>query len=280
LTGTFVNVYGRLPITTNITTIAQFVVDDNPPFIASYPPASDIPDNNGPYSSNYRLFHLTSLSSDKSHVLTITPMAEQALWLDYITAGVGVDTSNPQDTGSSVPPPSSSTTPSATGIPTGAPAFSTKTAVTIAGAVVGGVILLVVAILSIIVYYRRRRRFTEYGKGIRRLRSHRIANYSPVPEENAVTLVPYTLEHLDTPTFSKVEQARMERAMGTDDDGVVAATLEPVASPSVRRSSNTRNNKKEHIQPVSASHQNQNVDSGIRGLAPLSEDLPPVYSKE
>jgi hypothetical protein len=152
--GTYVDVYGRLPITTGLVSIAEFTVDNGTPFISDYPPLMDISYNVATdTASNYRLYSNPYLSGG-IHTLVITPQAPNALWLDYAISGTGPDLINSGDTVTTFPAPPSSTISS-----TPSPSSSrhgTHTAEIIGGT--AGAICLVLVILGIIYCVRKRRR--------------------------------------------------------------------------------------------------------------------------
>jgi hypothetical protein len=161
-------VYGRLPDTTGLTSIAQFTVDNGPPFVSEYPPPSDVQyDPTLGTSSNYRLYSNTNLPSG-THTLVITAQAANALWLDYAIVGTGTDSLNAGDSVTTSPaaqgPTQTITTtawtggtrpyPTASGAATSPPSFSSSTRT-------AGAVCLVLAILGIVYYLRRRRRWNS-----------------------------------------------------------------------------------------------------------------------
>ena len=107
--GTYIDVYGRLPITTGLVSVAEFTVDNGTPFISDYPPLEDIPYNATlATASNYRLYYNPHLSAG-IHTLVIKPRAPYVLWLDYAIAGTGADLMNSGVTAINSPAPPSST---------------------------------------------------------------------------------------------------------------------------------------------------------------------------
>jgi hypothetical protein len=174
-------VYGRLPETTGLTSIAQFTVDNGPPFISEYPSPNGVEyDPTSETSSNYRLYSNTLLSSG-IHTLVITAQATNALWLDYAIVGTGADLSNAGDSVTTFPAPQGSTqtisnivstvgtTPysTASGAATSLSSLSsssTRTAA-IAGGTAGAVCF-VLAILVIVYCLRRRRRWNSDSNAV------------------------------------------------------------------------------------------------------------------
>jgi hypothetical protein len=150
--GAYIDVYGRLPITNDLVSIAEFTVDNGTPFISDYPPLTDIAYNaTTATASNYRLYSNPYLTAG-IHTLVITPQAPNALWLDYAIAGIGPDLISPGDTVATFPASPSSTissTPSSS---------SSMHGVDTADIVLGpaGTICLVLVIFGIIRFVRKR----------------------------------------------------------------------------------------------------------------------------
>jgi hypothetical protein len=169
-------VYGRLPQTTGLTSIAQFTVDNGPPFISEYPPPNGVEfDPTSETSSNYRLYSNPFLSSG-THTLVITAQAANALWLDYALIGTGADLSNAGDSVTTFPAPQAPTqTITSTASPGGTTPYSTASGAatspsslssssTRTAAIAGGTagaVCLVLAILGIVYFLRRRRRWNS-----------------------------------------------------------------------------------------------------------------------
>jgi hypothetical protein len=298
LIGTYVNVYGRLPYSTNITNVAQIVIDGGSPFIATYPSYTNIVfDATTDASSGYRLYHNPSLPSG-SHVMVITPAAEQALWLDYVTAGTGVDLSNPQDSagGSSSPsstpsaarspsPPSS--TPSAPGSPNRR-LPSSLVPVIVAGVTAGSIVLLALLAVGIFFCIRRKRKRRGITKNPDLLGNTDInATTNEIPEHRRNLLVtPYDNSHSDLMTSGEESEStgntgrwrireKPRVQIGTSTPS--AATI--VSPASAYPSSTALSYSGMPVTPTSIRH----TDSGIRGVIPtdsglLLEELPPLYS--
>jgi hypothetical protein len=107
--GTYIDVYGRLPITTDLVSVAEFTVDIGPPVMTDYPSPMNIAYNaTSATASNFRLYYNPHLSAE-IHMLVITPQAPYALWLDYAIAGTGTDLINAGDTVTTFAAPPSST---------------------------------------------------------------------------------------------------------------------------------------------------------------------------
>jgi hypothetical protein len=167
-TGTYIDVFGRLPITTDLVSIAEFTVDNGTPFMSDYPPLTDIAyDVATDTASNYRLYSNPYLSAG-IHTLVITPQAPNALWLDYAISGTGPDLINPGDTVINFPTPPSSTisgtrslggstpSPSRSDLSSSSSKHGTHTAEIVGGT--AGAICLVLVILGIIYCVRKRQR--------------------------------------------------------------------------------------------------------------------------
>jgi hypothetical protein len=160
--GTYIDVYGRLPITTGLVSIAEFTVDNGTPFMSDYPPLTDISYNaTAATASNYRMYSNPYLF-DGIHTLVITPQAPDALWLDYAISGTGPDLINSGDSVTNFPAPPSSTilgTPSPSRSDSSSSSSSsehgTHTAEIVGGTV--GAIFLVLVILGIVYCVRQRR---------------------------------------------------------------------------------------------------------------------------
>jgi hypothetical protein len=152
--GTYIDVYGRLPITNDLVSVAEFTVDNGTPFMSDYPPLTDIAYNAATATaSNYRLYSNPYLSAGV-HTLVITPQAPDVLWLDYAISGTGPDSIRPGDTVATFPAAPSSTissTPSSSSSMHGA-----HTADIVGGT--AGAICLILVILGIIYCVRKRRR--------------------------------------------------------------------------------------------------------------------------
>jgi hypothetical protein len=159
--GTFIDVYGRLPYTVNLTGLAQFVIDSGQPIVSNYPPLTSVYfDPTTLASSNYLLFHADSLTPGM-HSLDIMPLASDALWLDYVNSGTGLDTINSESpqlsTPSPVPSPVPTSTASSTSASSQATSSSKRTSIVVADGIAGGIVgLTLIAVL--IFFYRRRRR--------------------------------------------------------------------------------------------------------------------------
>jgi hypothetical protein len=164
-------VYGRLPETTGLTSIAQFTVDNGPPFISEYPPSNDDVqyDPISKASSNYRLYSNQFLSSGK-HTLIITAQAANALWLDYAIVGTGADLSNAGDSVTTFPASQGSTQTivstgktrpysTASGAASSPSSLSSSTRPAAIAGGTAGAICLALAILGIVYYLWRRRRW-------------------------------------------------------------------------------------------------------------------------
>jgi len=288
--GTFVNVYVRLPYRTNLTSIAQVVIDNGPPFVANYPQIADITfDSTTLTSSNYHLFH-DSFSSG-SHQLIITPMAEQALWLDYVTSGVGTDTSNPPASG---PPSSSSTTLTAMSMPSAASMTASNPSRTsepksgkggiIAGGTLGGIACLALIAFATFLWLRSRlRKHSTEEKPYADsdgLPAGAIVPFNAIPGD--VTLV--------TPYDLNIQDADNVHSSGSNEDAVLVregqggkaqvsipvgvTTSSPTPHPSTQQDSTTS-------PPPPPPPVRQHKDSGVRRLALATpEELPPVYSQK
>ena len=162
--------YGRLPKTTGLTSIAQFTVDNGPAFISEYPPPNSVEyDPISETSSNYRLYSNPFLLPGK-HTLVITAQAANALWLDYAIVGTNADLSNAGDSVTTFPAPQGPTQtttiilstggtphfPTASGAATRPSSSSTHTSAIAGG--IAGAICFVLVILGIAYYYSQRRR--------------------------------------------------------------------------------------------------------------------------
>jgi hypothetical protein len=279
--GTFVNIYVRLPYNTSLTTIAQVVIDNGAPIVVNYPQTAEVTfDPTTSASSGYKLFHGSFPSG--SHQLVITPLAEQALWLDYVTAGIGADTSNPLASGSSSSS-TSSTLPPAPSVT--APSSKTKTGI-IAGGALGGIACLALVAFVIFVWLRSRRRKDNTEKYFdNELPEGGIIPFNANP--NNSTLVPYNLglqdiggSNGDAPLVreGRREKARMlhygETAPPTSESSQITLSSTLPTTSGSRVSTNA-------LAAPRTSSLKQHQDSGIRGLAPqASEELPPIYSME
>jgi hypothetical protein len=160
--GTFIDVYGRLPYTANLTGLAQFSIDGGPPIDSNYPPLTSVYfDPQTLASSNYLLFHADSLTPGM-HSLEITPLANDCLWLDYINTGTGLDTINSQtpqlSTPSAVPGPTPTGTASSTPVSSQAASSSKHTSTVLVDGIVGGIVCLTLIVVLTLFYLRRRRR--------------------------------------------------------------------------------------------------------------------------
>ena len=156
--GTYIDVYGRLPITTGLVSIAEFTVDNGTPFISKYPSLTDISYNAATETaSNYRMYYNPYLSAG-IHTLVITPQAPNALWLDYAIAGTGPDLINSGDSISNFPSSTISGTPSPSQSDSSlsSSGHGTHTAKIVGG--IAGAICLILVILGIIYCVRKRRR--------------------------------------------------------------------------------------------------------------------------
>jgi hypothetical protein len=159
--GTYIDVYGRLPMSIDLVSVAEFTVDNGTPFVSDYPPLMDITwDETLATSSNYRLYSNPYLSAG-IHTLVIKPQAPNALWLDYAIAGIGPDLINSGDTVTSFPVPPSSTI---SGVPSPFRSDSSSSSLRQSAhtaEIVGGTawaICLVLVILGIIYCVRSRQR--------------------------------------------------------------------------------------------------------------------------
>jgi hypothetical protein len=153
-----VSVYGSLPLSSDFISVAEVVIDGGSPFITPYISA-DLPFNSNNMSSNYRLYHNTTLSQS-THSIVITAAAGNALWLDYITAGTGVDTSEDISDGIPMSSPQNSSAPgsrpSATSSTGNKGASSSSKSQSRKAGVVGGVVGAVCFFLLVWLCVRRR----------------------------------------------------------------------------------------------------------------------------
>jgi len=281
--GTFVDVFVRLPDSTNLTSVAQVVIDTDPPFTVNYPPTEPVSDAVTNAASNYNLFH--GSFAPGSHQLVITAMAEQALWLDYVTVGIDSDPPNSTSGGGSSTS-SSSVTSSATGTPgSSSSSPSTNNAILYGGLLgtVASLALIALVIFLCLRWKRKKRQDSEKnGEGT-------VTPFNPIPENGSVIPAPYTIhiQDLGAPSDNlpsngnaplvrkglreKAGILRSETPIGASSEA--ASTSSPAQDTSGIRASTTS--------PPSVGHPKRHEDSGLRGLEPpASEEVPPSYSME
>ena len=280
--GTFVDIYVRLPYNTSLTTITQVVIDNGPPIVVNYPRTAGIVFNpTTSASSGYRLFH-GSFSSG-SHQLVITPLAEQALWLDYVTAGIGADMSNPQSSSSSS---STSSTLSSAPTVTASSSSRAKTGI-IAGGALGGITCLALIVFVIFVWLHSRRQKDKTEKySDDELPEGGIIPFNANPN-NSTFVVPYNLGLQDVGgsngNATLVGEGRREKARMLRYEETAPPTSESsqITSSSALPTTSGSQVSTNALAASQTSSPKRHQDSGIRGLAPqASEELPPIYTME